>query len=200
MQRDGYPELKGYIYITGTGFDPGSKQNLTDPSLFGSVPTLGACMPNIRRFVGPGDYVFVISGSTPGLPQYLIGGMKVARKVDARAAYAELPSHRLARGEDGVVRGNIIAGANGEQDLLDVHPPAEFEKRTSNYVIGDGAVLLETSREVALGRAKTIPFLAKLFKQKGERPIDIIGRMKKLDAAGVKAILEWLSEIKNAAK
>src|ERR1700742_3663138 len=98
--------MKGYIYITGVGYDPGARRNLTDPALFGEVPTLGACMPNIRRFVEPGDYVFVVSGSSLGLKQYLIGGMRVAQKVDARDAYRVLPDHRLVRDRDDIVRGN----------------------------------------------------------------------------------------------
>jgi len=191
--------MKGYIYITGVGFDPASRGNLTDPSLFGITPTLGACMPNIRRFVDPGDHVFVVSGTVSGLRQYLIGGMRVLRKVDAREAHAQLPDHRLARGDDGVVRGNIIVDADGRQHQLDTHPPTEFAKRTAAYVIGDGVSLLETPHEVELGRERTTEFLSRLIGRPGGRPIEIIGRMKKLDAGQIDCVLRWLADIRAEA-
>jgi hypothetical protein len=73
----------GHIYITGAGTNPALRNNLDDPALFAHVPSLGACMPNIRRFVVPGDYVFVISGKVPNTDQYLIGGFRVRDKVSA---------------------------------------------------------------------------------------------------------------------
>ena len=78
--------MKGYIYITGTGADPGLYNNLDDP-LFGDPPTLGACMTNLRQFVDIGDYLFVVSGRAPAGQQYIIGGMRVAEKIDALAAH-----------------------------------------------------------------------------------------------------------------
>ena len=192
--------MKGYLYITGVGTDPGKLNNLDDPMLFAKPPSLGACMPNIRRFVEPGDYVFVVSGKTPGVAQYVIGGMQVAEKVDAKVAYRRLPENRLRREKDGTVKGNVIVDAEGAQHELDGHKPAEFKGRTTNYVIGKDAIVLKTPKEVDLGRKQTTGVLCHLFGKKGDRPIDIIGRMKKLDELQVNGLIAWLRHVKVAAR
>src|ERR1700741_4700358 len=97
--------VKGYIYITGQGADPAAHQNLNDP-LFAKVPTLGACMPNIRRVVQLGDYIFVVSGRISTVEQYVIGGMRVDEKIDALAAYRRFPENRLHVNDQGQVWGN----------------------------------------------------------------------------------------------
>ncbi len=91
--------MKGYIYITGTGVDPALRGGLADPT-FGEVPTLGPCMPNIRRCVSKEDWIFTVSGRVPGFQQYLIGGLQVAEKIHASQAYARLPQNRLVAGKD----------------------------------------------------------------------------------------------------
>jgi hypothetical protein len=53
--------MKGYIYTMFRGADPGQGWHMTDP-IFGKIPTLGACVPNIRRVVTSEDYIFVIKG------------------------------------------------------------------------------------------------------------------------------------------
>ncbi len=50
--------MSGYIYTMYAGADPGHGWVLNDPVL-GTVPTLGACVPNIRRVVKQGDYIFL---------------------------------------------------------------------------------------------------------------------------------------------
>src|SRR4051812_9692957 len=121
---------KGYIYITSSGYDPEKGKNLKDPYL-GEPPTLGACMPNVRRQVVPGDQIFVISGKIADAPQYIVGGFEVAEKIDALAAYRRFPNLRLRQLDDGQVEGNIIVTSQGAQHPLDTH--STFTSRIQNY-------------------------------------------------------------------
>lgn len=191
--------MKGYIYITGTGADPGLHNNLDDP-LFGDPPTLGACMTNIREFVDPGDYIFVVSGKTPSVQQYIIGGMRVAEKIDALAAHGRFPQNRLHIGDDGLVKGNIIVDERGKQHPLDHHEPETFEKRIRNYIVGDQSAALLTPAEVELGREQSLRKLSEMFERQGNRAIDIIGRHRRLDENRVNGLMDWLRGIKAAAK
>jgi hypothetical protein len=191
--------LKGYIYITGTGADPGLHDNLDDP-LFGAPPTLGACMTNLRQFVDPGDYLFIVSGKAPQVQQYVIGGMRVADKIDALAAYGRFPQNRLRLDERGIVRGNIIVDEHGNQHPLDHHAPASFERRIRNYIVGDQSAALVTPAEVQLGREQSLRKLSELFERPGNRAIDIMGRHRKLDENQVHGLMDWLRGIKAAAK
>ncbi len=78
--------MKGYIYTMYAGADPAMGWEMTDP-IYGPVPTLGACMPNIRRAVVEGDVIFSISGRiNKELPQYVVGAMEVDQKISALAA------------------------------------------------------------------------------------------------------------------
>lgn len=191
--------MKGYIYITGTGADPGLHNNLDDP-LFGDPPTLGACMTNIREFVDPGDYIFVVSGKARNVQQYIIGGMQVAEKIDALAAYGRFPQNRLRMGDDGLVKGNIIVDADGVQHPLDHHSADTFDKRIRNYIVGDKAAALVTPTEVDLGREQSLRKLSEMFERPGNRAIDIIGRHRRLDGDQVLGLMEWLRGIKAAAR
>lgn len=191
--------MKGYIYITGTGADPGLHNNLDDP-LFGDPPTLGACMSNIREFVEPGDYIFVVSGSVPAAAQYIIGGLRVAEKINHLAAYGRFPENRLRRDENGFVRGNIIVDAKGKQHALDHHDPDSFERRIQNFIVGDESAALQTEREVALGRERTLGKLSDMFGKAGNRPIDIMGRTRRLDEQQVHGLMDWLRGIKSEAR
>jgi hypothetical protein len=190
--------LKGYIYITSPGTDPGLLNNLNDP-LFRGTPTLGACMPNIRRFVVPGDFIFVVSGKTTGVQQYVVGGLRVAEKLDALAAYGRFPANRLHIGEDGLLKGNVIVNPDGTQHELDTHQADSFENRIRNFIVGTDAVALETPREVQLGRERSLAKLSDLFGRQGNRAIDVIGRMKKLDDGQVRGMIDWLQGIKAIA-
>ena len=191
--------MKGYIYITGTGADPGLHNNLDDP-LFGDPPTLGACMTNLREFVDPGDYLFVVSGKAKNVQQYIIGGMRVAEKIDALAAHGRFPQNRLQLGDDGLVKGNIIVDDAGKQHPLDHHSPKTFEKRIQNYIIGDQSAALLTPAEIELGRERSLRKLSEMFERPGNRAIDIIGRHRKLDEDKVNGLMDWLRGIKAAAK
>lgn len=190
--------MKGYIYITGAGADPGARQNLGDP-LFGRTPTLGACMPNIRRVVFPGDWIFVVSSKIPAFQQYVVGGMRVREKIDALAAYRRFPENRLRKDENGKISGNVIVTPQGKQHPLDHHAEGSFENRIKNFIVGDNAVSLQTEREVALGRAQTLPKLSEMLGKRGNRVIDIMSRWSKLDEGQIKDMLTWLQGIKATA-
>jgi hypothetical protein len=197
-QTEGGP-VKGYIYTTGKRADPGLYNNLDDP-LFGDPPTLGACMSNLREFLNPGDYIFVISASVPVAPQYIIGGLRVAEKIDHLTAYGRFPQNRLKLDENGVVRGNIIVDDKGDKHPLDHHDVDSFDKRIKNFIVGDEAVALRTQREVELGRERTLSKLSDVFSKPGNRPFDIIGRQRKLDEQQVHGLMNWLRGIKSEAK
>ncbi len=190
--------MKGYIYITGTGTDPGLKNNLNDP-VFEDVPSLGACMPNIRRLVKGGDYIFVVSGMATGVQQYVVGGMQVAEQISALEAYKRFPQHRLKIGSDGLLKGNIIVDSSGKQHALDKHAAETFESRVKNFVVGANAVALSSPREVEIGRQQSLTKLGDIFGKRGNRAVDIFGRWSKLDAAQVNDVVGWLEGIKRAA-
>lgn len=157
-------------------------------------------MPNIRRFVVPGDFIFVVSGKTPSVQQYVVGGLRVADKLDALAAYGRFPANRLHIGEDGLLKGNVIVNPDGTQHALDTHHADSFENRIKNFIVGTDAVALETPREVELGRELTLAKLSDLCGRQGNRAIDIMGRMKKLDDGQVRGMVDWLQGIKAAAR
>src|SRR4051812_17242371 len=96
--------MKGYIYTMYQGADPGNGWVMTDP-IFGSKPTLGACMPNVRRSVSVGDFIFSISGRVKNIQQFLVGGFAVEAKINALAALEIFPENMLRKEEDGTIRG-----------------------------------------------------------------------------------------------
>jgi hypothetical protein len=191
--------MKGYVYISGTGTDPGARKNMNDPILFSKTPTLGACMPNIRRVVLPGDFIFVVSGKVPAIQQYVVGGMQVVERIDALAAYERFPENRLQTGPTGLLEGNIIVDADGNQHPLDRHNPETFEARIQNFIVGTNPVALETEREVAKGREQTLPKLSELLGKRGNRVIDVMSRLAKLNENQVQDMLSWLQGIKASA-
>src|ERR1041385_4880558 len=125
--------MKGYIYTMYPGADPGKGFVMTDP-IFGKQPSMGACMPNIRKVVKESDYIFSISGRVSNTKQYVVGGMQVKEKINALVAYDRFPQNRMIQAEDGSLRGNIITDANGRQVSCDYHD--NFEKRLDNYIVG----------------------------------------------------------------
>jgi len=190
--------VKGYVYITGDGADPNAGKSLGDP-LFSKTPTLGACMPNIRRLVGRGDWIFVVSSKIPAVQQYVVGGLRVEEKIDALAAYERFPENRLRKEADGTVSGNVIVSASGIQHPLDHHSPDTFENRIKNFIVGSDAIAMATEREVALARDQTLPKLSELLGKRGNRVIDVMSRWSKLEEQQVKSMLDWLQGIKAAA-
>lgn len=191
-------EIKGYVYITGTGADPAARQNLHDP-LFSNTPTLAACMPNIRRLVERGDYIFVISGKVPGIQQYVIGGMRVAEKISAIAAYKRFPENRLHIDEQGKLQGNIPIDSRGRKHPFDHHDAATFADRVKNFIVGDNAVAIKTAKEVELARAQSLAKMSQILDRRGNRMIDVVSRWKRLNQDQVKETIDWLKGIKASA-
>lgn len=182
------------IFITRSGYDPEMGKHVKDPYL-GDVPSIGACRPDIRRRVVPGDHIFVISGKVPGLPQYVIGGFEVAEKIDAMTAYEMFPEQRLRRRDDGELVGNVIVNSRGRQHRLDSHDA--FERRIQNYVIGRNPVSLVTPKEIAQGREQTLEMLQQILRRTGTRPIDVVGRWgSQLTDHQVQQLRGWLASLK----
>lgn len=175
------------------GADPSAGWQMTDP-LFGSVPTLGACMPNIRRVVSQGDHIFVISGRVEGTHQYVVGGFEVEDKIAALAAYDRFPGNRQHLRPDGTVGGNIIVTPDAGQSILDYH--RNFERRIENYVVGKNPLYLETSKEVSRGREETIDALTDILGKSGKTPSEIIGRWRRLDGTQITKLRDWLTSLK----
>ena len=191
--------MKGYIYISGRGADPGLHNNLNDP-LFGPVPTLGACMPNIRDAVERGDFIFVVSGKTNGVQQYVVGGMQVEEKISALAAYGRFPENRIRTSERRELVGNIIVNADGTRSNLDEHSADSFERRIQNYIVGTNPIALTEPEEIDRGRSETLERLAHVLNRpRANRVIDIMGRWRRLDEPQIQNMVEWLQGIKETA-
>jgi hypothetical protein len=125
--------------------------------------------------------------------------MEVAERIDALAAYERFPENRLQVGPAGLVEGNVIVDSDGNQHLLDDHSPNTFETRIKNFIVGTNPVVLETDREVAIGREQTLPKLSELLGKRGNRVIDVMSRIAKLDETQVQDMLSWLKGIKASA-
>lgn len=190
--------MSSYVYITSTRTDPGAGEPLDDP-LFGPIPTLGACVPNLRRLVTKGDWLFVVSGRRPNVSQYLIGGLRVSEKISAIAAYKRFPEFRMHRDGDGNVTGNVPVNADGSKHALDKHDLVGFDRRVQNYLVGDKSVQLASENEIALGRERTLNFLSQLRSKPANRVFDVIGRASKLGDEEVKQILSWFEDVKQVA-
>ena len=185
--------MKSYLHITETGYDPVNGKHMKDPNL-GDQPTLGACMPNIRRLVVPGDHIFTMSGKVEGIPQFIVGGFQVAEKISALAAYKRFPEQRL-RVVNGQLTGNIIVDSRGRQHPLDNHE--NFATRIQNYIVGRDAVALTTRREIDRGRSETLYVLRHLLRKTGDSPIKVMGRWCRLDEKQTRELSDWLLEIKS---
>jgi hypothetical protein len=185
-------EAKGYIYTMYEGADPGVGWELNDP-IFRPIPTLGACMPNLRRQLEIGDSIFVVSGRVVGLQQFIVGGFRVEEKIDALAAFARFPFYRMNPRSDGGVNGNIIVQADGSQNPLDAH--LNFINRVNNYLVGTEAREVSSPDAIEEARIETIPFLNQLFDRDGDRVFDVIGRQRRLNEAQIVAMNDWLDRL-----
>ena len=187
--------MVGKIFITRTGYDPQLGKHVKDPYL-GPKPTLGACRPDLRRRLSEGDHIFVISGKVPGAEQFVMGGFEIQTRMNALEAYEQFPQHRLRRRPDGQLTGNIIVNARGEQHELDDH--GSFSSRIENYVLGKNPMVLQTSPEIAQGRAETLEVLQEVLRKKGDSPIRVVGRWgSDLTEAQVMHLRDWLARIKD---
>jgi hypothetical protein len=191
--------IKGFAMITRQGYDPQKGKHVKDPHLVGGTPTLGACMPNIREQVFPGDHIFLISGKVPNAPQYVVGCMEVAEKINALAAYKRFPENRLRLRQDGQLTGNIIVDARDKQHPLDTH--SSFARRIENYIVGCDPVVLTEPDEIASGREETLGILQSILGKTGLTPIELISRFgTKLDYKQVQELRDWLIAIKERRK
>jgi hypothetical protein len=190
--------MKGYVYIMFKGADPGQGWTMTDPIL-GKKPTLGACVPQIRRAVTRGDWIFPISGRMPTVQQYVVGGIRVSEKIDALAAYDRFPEYRQRQLDGGEIRGNIIVTPDGKQAKSDYH--TNFEGRLDNYLVGDKSIMLNSSDAIERARSETTTFLAKMFgRDDAKKPADAIGRWRKLEESQVEEILDWMKSLKTGRR
>ena len=181
----------GRIYITQSGYDPQHGKQLMDP-VFGNQPSLGICRPDFRKACKPGDWFFVVSGSVPGHDQLVVGGFQVLEKIHATEAYRRFPEQRLHK-LDGVLHGNIIVDEHGGHHPLDYHD--KFDHRVTDYVVGCNAVSVTTADEIALARQETMPRLQRVFGKIGARPIDVLGRARRMDSAQVDELAAWLRSL-----
>ncbi|HLY01965.1 MAG TPA: hypothetical protein VKR56_05645 [Candidatus Cybelea sp.] len=185
--------MKGYIYTLYAGADPAAGWILNDP-IFKPVPTLGACVPNIRHHIQLDDYVFAISGRIPGIRQYVVGGFQIAEKIRAVDAFRRFPENRLHKGPNGQILGNVIVNSRGEQHPLDHH--ANFANRLDDFLVGKKTVELTKPSHIEKAREETVPALRAIFGKVGERPFDIIGRASRLSEDQVEELLEWLKSVR----
>jgi hypothetical protein len=192
--------MSNYIFVSPRS-DPGMGHPLTDPMLIGSVrPTMGTCRPDLRRLVTLGGQIFVVSGSMGrNVGQYVIGGFEIDTKLTSQLdALKRFPENRLEVDEAGNRHGNIIALPDGTQDPRDNH--SKFESRIRNYVIGKNPIVIESPREVALGRERSLDILAEIL----DRPIapriqQVMGRYRKLSDAQAERLRQALTDLKREA-
>jgi hypothetical protein len=192
----GVPAMIGHIFITSTGYDPDKGKHVKDPYL-GTVPSLGACRPDIRRRAVPGDYIFLISGKVPGVLQYVVGGFEVDQKIDAMTAFRRFPEQRLRLRHDGELAGNVIVNGRGRQHRLDSH--SGFERRIENYIVGKNPVALITPEEIARGRQQTLDVLRAVLRKPGATPIAVVGRWgSRLAEDQALELRHWLDSLKQS--
>lgn len=190
--------MSSYIFVSPNS-DPGAGRALADPILTAPRPTMGTCRPDLRRLVTPGDHIFVVSGSLgKTYPQYVIGGMEIDEKLKDQLEALRVHPENALRFENGQKHGNIIAMPDGTQNPRDSH--SKFESRIKNYVLGKNPVVLESDREVQLGRDRTIEILSDLFDRNGSRVHHIMGRARRLSDAQVERLRHALEDIKREAR
>tara|TARA_B100001146_G_scaffold224002_1_gene240216 strand:- start:2943 stop:3491 length:549 start_codon:yes stop_codon:yes gene_type:complete len=179
------------------GADPGIGWEMTDP-IYGKPPTMGACMPQIRRNVVVNDYIFSISGRAKGVSQYLVGGFQVKDKINALLAREKFPQYRQVQNDDGSLSGNIIVDENGNQNPYDYHN-GDFEKRIENYIIGKNPIYFDNEADIEKARGNaTIEILQDIFNKEGNKPHDIIGRWRRLDEKQIQKLINWMEHIKQS--
>lgn len=189
--------MKAKIFVTSSGYDPDKGMHVKDPYL-GPRPTLGACRPDIRRQLQPGDQIFTVSGKVQGVSQYVMGGFAIAEKIAAVEAYKRFPELRLSKRDDGQLTGNVIVNAAGKQHKLDGHD--KFDRRIENYIVGTNPIVLATPAEIAKGREHTLEILQDVFGRKGDSVRQIIGRCSNMDEKQVEKLRRLLTALKDDAE
>ena len=174
--------MAGKIFITSAGYDPEFGKHVNDPYLDGE-PSLGACRPDIRKAVKPGDHIFTITGKLPASlekNQYIMCGFEVAEKIDALDAYLRFPKQRLKLSDDGQLHGNIIVDRLRNQHPLDQHPSgSKFDRRIKNFVVGKNLVTPTSPGEISKARNQTMDILRRVLGKLGQNPFELIGKSGK---------------------
>jgi hypothetical protein len=195
--------MPSYIFVS-PGSDPGAGLALVDPMLSSSKPSMGTCRPDLRRMVKPGDHIFVISGSRGRtIPQYVIGGMQIDKKLEDQLEALRHRPENVLRFDGKQRSGNIIALPDGTQDPRDEHDKRhreKFESRIKNYILGKDPVVLETPKEVEIGRHRSVGILSGIFDIPGHRMQQVVGRGRKLSNVQVDQLLRALDDIKREAR
>jgi hypothetical protein len=191
----------GKIFITRQGYDPELGKHVKDPYL-GELPSLGACRPDIRRQLKPGDEIYTISGKVKGARQFVMGGFEIASKMNVREAFDLFPEQRLSVREDGQIGGNIIIDGDGKQHPLDTHAKEaeRFDRRVRHYVVGTNPISLIKPEEIKRGREQTLEALSEILGKTGSSPWEIVGRYGcTLKESQSRQIRDWLRSLKSAA-
>lgn len=186
--------MKGYIYKLYAGADPAAGWTFNDP-IFGKYATLGACMPNIRKFVDVGDWIFAISGKTPLVVPYVIGGFQVDEKIDALEAHARFPEYRLQRNESGQIVGDIIADGAGKHHEMDDHN--NFDTGRLNYLVGKKSVFFDRDKQIDLARQRSLGIMENVLGFKANRISDLVPRWRRLEANQVEELVGQLRKIES---
>jgi len=129
--------------------------------------------------------------------------MQIDKKLDDQLeALRHRPENALRF--DGKQRaGNIIALPDGTQHPRDDHDKRDrdkFESRIKNYILGKNPVMLETPREVEIGRDRSVGILSNIFDLPGHRMQQVVGRGRKLSNVQVDQLLRALDDIKREAR
>jgi|SRR6185437_5918373 len=185
--------MKGYIYTMFKGADPSAGWNMTDP-IYGKVPTLGACRPDIRRRVERGDYIFSISGNIVNIKPHIVGAFEVDEKISAVAAFERFPQNRMKKTKDGELIGNIIVDDSGNHLDIDYHE--NYERRLENYIVGKDVLSFNSDEEIKKAKEETVDILNDIFGKEEDKVHKIIGRCRKLDEVQVRNLLAWMNKIK----
>ena len=126
--------------------------------------------------------------------QYVVGGFEVDQKIDAMAAYHRFPENRMTIGTEGLLAGNVIVDADGNQSSLDYH--SSFKNRIENYIVGKNPIVLQTKPEISAAREQTVGALGDVLGKPGETPKDIVGRWRRLDERQITRLVDWLRSVK----
>jgi hypothetical protein len=188
--------IGGKIFITRSGYDPQRGKHVKDPYLEGE-PSLGACRPDVRKQVKPGDFIFTISGKVKGVEQFVMGGFEVDRKIHANEALTLYREQQLHLRPDGQLTGNVVIDDEGRKHPLDQHKEKTFGKRLIDYVVGKNPIVLLTDDEIKRGRETTMDALQEIMKKKGETPKDVISRFgATLTEEQALKFRDWLKSLK----
>jgi hypothetical protein len=136
-----------------------------------------------------------VSGRSPGVQQYVVGGFKVEDKIDALAAFDRFPDNRLKVADSGKVTGNVIVDEAGNHNPLDYH--GSFERRIENYIVGRDPIFLAKDSEIDCGRVESLPALKRIFRTNAQSMFDVISRWRRMEEGQVQELLDFLQRMKS---